>query len=425
MSDAPLRLGLVGCGGISVRHVDALRTLRAYGLPSFELAAVCDLREGPARHVARLAAEWLGREPAVYRDVRALLDAGVVDALDVTTDAGSHHAVAIPALERGVHVLVEKPLAITVRAGQRMLEAAQRGSAVLSVAENYRRDPVMRLAKAAVEAEVIGAPRLAYAVGISGSDRVVLGTSWRHDKLRGGVLLDLLVHTADLLLYFCGGIVRVYAETAVLQPRRRMVPGVAGANDWLYRHREDEVHPGEEVVATAEDTALGVLRFASGALGYLGSTSGAPGEPVGGHLLYGARGSLRLPPARSGRSPVAHLVDAPAPLDGEGLLGRLSDFALDPLTQRLFDGARRLGHYDLPIDSVNARLVAYQLEEFAACIRTGARPEVDGELGLQAMAVPLALLESGAAGQSVTMDDVLALRCEAYQREINERLAIE
>ena len=88
-----------------------LRDLESFTRRSFELVAVCDLRDGPARHVAGLAEAWLGRAPAVYGDARALLDDGAVDVLDVTTDAGAHHAVATPALERGVHVLVEKPLA--------------------------------------------------------------------------------------------------------------------------------------------------------------------------------------------------------------------------------------------------------------------------------------------------------------------------
>jgi predicted dehydrogenase len=424
----PLRLGIVGCGGISVRHVDALRALRAAGYGSFELVAVCDLREGPARHVARTAGDWLGREPVVYRDVNALLDDGVVDALDVTTDAGAHHRVAVPALERGVHVLVEKPLAITARAGRRMIEAARRGGAVLSVAENYRRDPIMRLVKAAIDGGVIGAPRLANYLSVSGNRNVLLGTSWRHDKLRGGLLLDLLVHAADLLVYFLGTVRRVYAETGILEPERVMQPNAAGVNDWLYRHREDDVPAGGTVAATAEDTALGVLRFESGVAGYMAYSSGAPGERLGAHLLHGSRGSLRVPGARSGRPPVVTLAadDGGAEtLDGDALLERLPGFALDEVTQRLFDGAARLGSYDVPTDQVNARLVAYQLEELARCIRGGARPEVDGALGLHAMSVPLALLESGATGRAVTLEEVESLRCEEYQGPINERLGIK
>ncbi|CAA9261413.1 MAG: hypothetical protein AVDCRST_MAG77-2695 [uncultured Chloroflexi bacterium] len=427
MTNEPLRLGIVGCGGISVRHVDALRTLRAAGFRSFELAAVCDLREGPARQVTRMAAEWLGREPAIYNDINAMLDAGVVDALDVTTDAGAHHRVAVPALERGVHVLVEKPMAITARAGRRMIEAAQRGGAVLSVAENYRRDPIMRLVKAAIEGGVIGTPRLATYLSITGNQHVLLGTSWRHDKLRGGLLLDLLVHAADLLVYFLGPVKRVYAETGILEEERMMQADAAGANDWLYRHREDDVPAGSTVRPTAEDTALGVLRFESGPIGYMAYTSGAPGERLGTHLLHGSRGSLRVPGARSGRTPVvtpATDEGGAETLDGDALLERLPGFSLDDVTQRLFDGAARLGRYEVPTDQVNARLVAYQLEELARCIHGGARPEVDGELGLHAMSVPLALLESGATGRAVTLDDVTSLVAEDYQGPINERLGI-
>ena len=68
-------------------------------------------------------------------------------AVDVVTDGSTHHQVAVPALLAGKHALVEKPLGITMRACQSMIDAASEGGAVLATAENYRRDPPNRLAR--------------------------------------------------------------------------------------------------------------------------------------------------------------------------------------------------------------------------------------------------------------------------------------
>ena len=92
-----------------------------------------------------------------------------VDAVDVTTTPRYHHTVAIENLERGWHTMVEKPMGLTVRACNLIRRAADASDAILSVAENYRRDPMNRLAKALLDAEVIGTPRLLIHHAIGGS----------------------------------------------------------------------------------------------------------------------------------------------------------------------------------------------------------------------------------------------------------------
>ena len=79
-------------------------------------------------------------------------------AVVVTSDAGSHHVVACQAFDLGLHVLCEKPLGISMRACNRILAAQARAGKVLSVAENYRRDPMARLTKALLDAGAIGRP---------------------------------------------------------------------------------------------------------------------------------------------------------------------------------------------------------------------------------------------------------------------------
>ena len=71
-----------------------------------------------------------------------------LQAADVTVESGYHHGVAIACMEAGLHVMVEKPMGITIRACDLMVATAARTGKVLSVAENYRRDPIHRLARA-------------------------------------------------------------------------------------------------------------------------------------------------------------------------------------------------------------------------------------------------------------------------------------
>src|SRR5204863_2534115 len=138
-----------------------------------------------------VAAERLGRRPATYSDSGAMLksEPGLI-AVNIVTDTRMHHVLAAEAFAASKHVGVEKPIAITVRAARRMVEQAKRAGKILAVLENFRRDPLVRLAKAAVAAGQIGTPRLLLDVSLSGTRWVQQTTAWRHLKLRGGWLLD-------------------------------------------------------------------------------------------------------------------------------------------------------------------------------------------------------------------------------------------
>ena len=130
----------------------------------------------------------------------------------MTTDAGSHHRVAPACLEAGLHVLCEKPLAVTVRGCTLAIETARRVGRILSVAENYRRDPINRLVRALIDDGAIGAPRLMIETSIGGRDRIAI-TPWRHMKRTGAITLDAGVHYADILRYYLGEVRTVYGET--------------------------------------------------------------------------------------------------------------------------------------------------------------------------------------------------------------------
>ncbi len=128
-----LKIAQVGCGGMGLRHLYGEVELKCVA-DSFDLVAVCDRNLTSAQHVAAEAEKGLGVRPKIYTDFDDLLGSERdLDAVDIVTDAGIHHVLAIKALQAGLHVAVEKPLGVSVRACLRMIEAAQAAGRVLLV----------------------------------------------------------------------------------------------------------------------------------------------------------------------------------------------------------------------------------------------------------------------------------------------------
>ena len=147
----PIRLAIVGCGGMGHRHLYGLNELQRAGWEHFELVGACDPVRANADSLADQAAEFFGSRPTVVSDLDQLAALGV-EAVDVTTTPRSHHTIAAAALAHGWHTMIEKPMGLTVRASNLIRQAADASGRVLSVAENYRRDPINRLAKALLAA---------------------------------------------------------------------------------------------------------------------------------------------------------------------------------------------------------------------------------------------------------------------------------
>ena len=421
---ALLQLAQAGCGGQGLRHVYGLAVLRRHGFDTFELTALCDLHRSAAEHVARVAEAELGLKPRIYTDFRAMLEAERgLDAVNIVTDTRMHHPFALDAFDAGLHVAVEKPMGITVRACLRMMEAASAKGRVLSVSENVRRDPMYRLSRALLRGGVIGEPRLHMHVSTSGSRAVEQLVAWWHMKDRGGWLLEQGVHTSDLTLYLMGDVERVFAETHLWERTIKIARPEHPTE--LYAHRvREEIEEADTVEATAEDTGLTLMRFSSGAIGQTTFSDAAPGEQSSAHVIYGSEGSLRLPGFRAGRPVQVALAGGLSPVAQKDLMRQVPDFRLDETTARVFGGRDKLYSYDAPIEHTTRKTLAVELQDFADAILSGRRPEVAGEEGLDAVALSYAILESGHVAQPVSFDDVRSDRVNTYQQQINESVGL-
>jgi len=386
-----LELALIGCGGMMGAHVkNGYRPLWEAGYHDFQIVACCDVVEAAASRMSGAISEWHGHTPSFYTDVEKML-AGHrgLAAVDIVVTHSEHHRLAVPLLEAGKHVMIEKPLAMTMRAGKQILEAAAKQRVVLSVAENYRRSPSQRACNWALKSGRIGQLRQLYWIGCR-ERRWYWG--WRDDLdlAGGGWTFDGGVHSADLFHYHIGQVRRLTALSRQYDTLR-------------FRDRENQK---DEVQATVEDMTMALLEFENGVSGVWVETITAPGKGLGTQVIYGDEGSLDC---RNG----LHLRGQEEPTTIEALnqefLGQLSSEE----SERLF-----------PLGLKES--VAHEVHEFVeACLR-GGPVETDGLEGYKAQAICMGIYESATLGsQPVELSKIEALEIENYQAPLNKTLGIE
>ncbi len=234
----PIRFALIGCGKITERL--ALPQLKL--CEDAEIAALVDIRREIARHWAGIYGVDKSR---VWTDWRRMLREAEVDAVAVNVPNVLHAEIATGALQAKKHVIVEKPMAISLAEADTMIEAASRNGRYLMVEQTQRFDPMHEVAREVLRAGVLG--ELTYVSGEIGhaGPEYWSGTrqNWFIDKRQsgGGVLMDIGIHLADLLRWLSGKeIARVCCHAAHLKPDLEV-----------------------------EDSALALLEFKDGTLGSL------------------------------------------------------------------------------------------------------------------------------------------------------------
>lgn len=194
-----LRFGLIGFGAIGRVRAQALARSASCGL-----AAVCDT------DAARRAAAPAGTRQFAKAD--ELLDSDACDAVIISTPPDSHAAFAVHAMERGKHVIVEKPIAHTAQAAAQMLQCAARTDRVLSVGFNHRFFKGVKHMREAITRGDLGELRFVKAyTGHVGLPE--LKAPWMYDRrvMGGGTLMDNGVHVIDLMRHLMGDVHEVSA----------------------------------------------------------------------------------------------------------------------------------------------------------------------------------------------------------------------
>ena len=417
-------IALVGCGGMGRRHLRGLVHLASSSHSNIDLVAVCDINQDNATFAA-IHQAFLDHCVIFFRDQIMTPDQhiafahrfGRISVHPYAPALSGHPEISLAAIARGIHVLCEKPLALTVRGCWLIVDAAKRAGCIVSVGENYRRDPINRLARALIAGGAIGTPRLMIETSIGGKDAIAI-TPWRHMKHAGTIVVDAGIHYADILRFYLGEVRSIYGEVR-LHEKVRYNTGSAGPGGYYARWSSD--FP-DQVEPTGEDALYAQLIFESGAIGQWISDYAGHGRPSRARQVFGSLGSLDCPGDRNGRPIVLHLDDGTATDDGR-ILEHAPGYRLEPLAAELF-GGERVWTYNFEFNDTDARLLALEYHELAACVSAGNQPEVTAQEGLADLALTYAPFEAGRLGRPVMLAEVANGRVDGYQREIDVALGL-
>jgi predicted dehydrogenase len=237
---ATIRIGVIGCGGISGHHLKVLAS-KELAKADHKVTAFCDVdRE---RAAARQKEFGTGGE-LVTADYREVLDSGKVDVVLVCTPHPFHPEAAVAAFERGIHVLLEKPVAITVREARAINAAHRKSKTVFTVHFQNRHEARFRWVKEQIAGGLLGrlqkanitwSPYRTQAYYNSGTWR----GKWSSEG--GGVMMNQCPHDLDLLVWWLG------------------LPKRVDARIWLGHCHDVEI----------EDEVMALVEFAGGGTGII------------------------------------------------------------------------------------------------------------------------------------------------------------
>ena len=254
-----IKFAIVGCGRISKRHSELLGEKQINGAC---LVAVCDLKKERADKIAKKY------KIASYSCMHEMMSSNDVDVVVILTESGLHSKHTVELAKYGAHIMVEKPMALTLGDADSMIEACDKHGVKLFVVKQNRFNlPVVQLRKALEAGRfgnlIMGTVRVRWCRPQSYYDQ----DSWRGTwALDGGVLTNQASHHIDLLEWMMGDVESVFAKS-------------------LNAMADIE----------AEDTAIVILKFKNGALGVIEATTAIrPKDLEGSISILGSKGSVEI-----------------------------------------------------------------------------------------------------------------------------------
>jgi predicted dehydrogenase len=369
-----IRFGVIGCGGIGPTHCGAIRQI-----PGTELLAVADIVPERAASVAKKF-----DVPLTYASDVALLENPDIDAVCLCTPSGMHAEGTVRVLHAGKHVIVEKPMEVSLDACDRMITAQRETGKVLTVISQHRFDAASQIVKETIDLGKLGNIVLANAIvpwyrtqGYydSGDWR---GT-WALDG--GGALMNQGVHTVDLLQWLVSGQGRV---------------------SQIFGQTRTAAHERIEV----EDVAAATLTFDNGTIGTLSATTAAYDGFAVRIEIYGTQGSAII---EGDRLKLLRLASGEEYRTEEAAAHALS-VARGGTASVREDSTLRLGATEQESTLPNVASGAVwgdahraQFEDFLQAVRTGGTPLIDGPGARTPVEIILSLYRSARSGFPVTL----------------------
>ncbi len=279
--DRRYRVALVGCGGMGRQHISALKDVH-----EFEFVALCDVSDEALARAGELV------DARAYRECAHMCDDAKPDIVVVATQTRGHCAPSVEALERGISVLCEKPIAIDLGEADAMVDAAQRSGARLAINQQNHVNPGIRRAQQMVREGAIG-------------EVVLVRGRNKCGRKSGNEFTEMGTHVTDMMLCF-GGSPTWCSGTIYWQGALADVSGVMEAKEMSPKDRDSGPVLGERAVGQYgfANGVLGEIHF----LGYQTLMSANYGVDV-----LGTEGQLAVRASRSVDPCLWHL---PRPMEG-------------------------------------------------------------------------------------------------------------
>ena len=342
-----MKYALIGCGRISPNHIEAAKN------NNLEFVAICDI----VPEIMREKAEKFDLIEKVrqYTDYKVLLQKEKPDLVAIATESGKHAAIALDCIEAGCNIIIEKPIALSIKDANAIIEAGKRKGVLVCANHQNRFNKSIQYIRKAMEEGRFG--KVLYGTAHvrwnRGKDYYIQAPwrgTWEQD---GGALMNQCIHNIDLIRWMLGNeIIEVFAYT------------------------DNKIHPFIE----AEDLGLALVKFTNGSYAIIeGTTNVYPKNLEETLYLFGESGTIKA----GGKS--VNIIEEWA----------FSDMLDDPkyVKEHYNENPANVygfGHIPLYADMIDA-------------IKTGREPYVNAEDGKRALELVLAIYKSAAEGRPIKL----------------------
>lgn len=341
-----MKYALIGCGRIATNHIKAVFNNK------LELAAVCDVK--PEAMEILLTKHSLEKDTSIhcYTDYQEMVEQEKPTLVGIATESGNHAKIALYCIERGIHVIIEKPMAMSMADADRIVEAAEKYNVKVCACHQNRFNNAIQATRKALEEGRFGklshgSIHVRWNRNKSYYDQAPWRGTWAQD---GGCMMNQCIHGVDLLRWMMGDeVVEVYAQTAQ-----------------QYHHYLE-----------CEDIGMAVVKFANGTIGTIeGTTNVYPKNLEETLYLFGETGTVKIGGTSTNNIDVWDFADQ-RPED-EGLKG------LQEATSNVYGN----GHTAVYADMMEA-------------IELDRAPYIDAKAGRRALEMILAMYQSATTGLPV------------------------
>ncbi|MDP4092274.1 MAG: Gfo/Idh/MocA family oxidoreductase [Bacillota bacterium] len=351
--DRKIRLGIIGCGRISYKHIEAASNF----FNDIELVSVCDVISDKAEQKVKEYVDYLSKQkkdvstlPSIYMDYEKMLDNEQLDLVSICTPSGLHPIHGISVAKRGINVLTEKPMATNLKLADDLIRTCDENKVKLFVVKQNRLNTTMQYLKKAIDKNRFGRiymmlVNVLWTRPQSYYDESTWRGTWEFD---GGAFMNQASHYFDLIEWFGGPVEYVTAATATMARR-----------------------------IETEDTGSAIIKFRNGIMGNVNVTMLTyPKNLEGSITVIGEKGTVRIGGVAINKVEKWEFAEP----DEDDI--KVLDSNYEPPN---IYGFGHTGYYENVID----------------VLKNGSKPSTDGRGGRKSLELILALYKSSREGRTI------------------------